>query len=101
MNFLIELMGMIIFFFPYVFPSIFLLVLYILIGIKLPFWKYATALILGELLIHFSIIGWPNMSLDRVAVAYEIMDLILVASLIGTCLYSVRRRRRGPAEGVK
>jgi hypothetical protein len=38
------------------------------------------------------------MSLDHVLVVIEKMDLMLVASLIGTCLYSVRRRR-GPAEG--
>ncbi len=99
MNFLLGL----IIFFPYVFPFIFSIMLDRLIGVRLPFWKWVVAMILGEVLIHSSIFFmWrlgPSMSLDHVLVVIEKMDLILVASLIGTCLYSVRRKR-GPAEGV-
>ena len=101
MNFLLGLMMI---FFPYVFPFIFSIMLDHLIGVRLPFWKWVVAMILGEVLIHFSILFlWhlgPSMSLDYALVVIKKMDLILVASLIGTCLYSVRRRR-GPAEGVK
>ena len=84
MNFLLAL----VIFFPYVFPFIFSIMLYHLIGVRLPFWKWVVALILGELIIHSSIFFmWrlePSMSLDYVLIAIEKMDLVLVALLIGT-----------------
>jgi hypothetical protein len=98
-----------IFFFPYVFPFVFSVMLYHLFGVRLPFWKWVIAMILGVILIHSSIFFmWrlgPNppvgTSLDHWLVAMEKINLILVASLIGTCLYSVRSRRSGSAEGVR
>jgi len=105
MNFLLGL----IIFFPYVFPAIFSIMLDRLTGVRLPFWKWVVAMILGEALIHSSIFFMWRLgpstpvgtSLDDALVAIEKVDLILVASLIGTCLYSMRRRRRGPAEVVR
>ena len=42
----------IIIFFPYIFPFIFLFMLHHLFGVKLPFWKWVIAMILGVAFIH-------------------------------------------------
>ena len=65
-----------------------------LIGMRLPVWKWAAALILGEI-IHFSILFmWhlgPSMSLDHALVAIEKMDLILIVLLMGIYFYACNR----------
>ena len=99
-----ELM-LIVIFFPYVFPFIFFIMVDHLIGIRLPVWKWVVVMALGEVFIHFSIFFmWrlgPSMSLDYVLIAIEKMDLILIVLLVGIYLYSVRKRRRGSAEGLR